>query len=77
MSGIMITGPENIEHARWLAVRSALKLETRGLRRSSGKSARQLANDITGKNHRTAAAAYAALNEHIVATMGESFNRPL
>ena len=74
---IVITGRENIECARWLAVRSALKLETRGMRRSSGRSARQLANAITGQNHRTARAAYDALNVHIVATMGEQFNRPL
>ena len=72
----MITGRENIEHARWLAVRGALKLETRGMRRH-GRSARQLANDITGENHRTARAAYVALNEHIVNALGPQFDRPL
>lgn len=72
----VITGAANIEVARWLTVRSALKLETRGMRRS-GKSARQLANDITGENHRTAVKAYGALNALIAETLGDSFNRPL
>ena len=54
---IVIIGPERIEGARILAVRSALKLETKGLKRR-GRSARQLANDITGHNDRTAKAAY-------------------
>lgn len=73
---IVITGADQIEIARWLAVRSALKLETRGMRRS-GKSARQLANDITGGNHRTAVKAYDALNTRIVEALGDDFNRPL
>lgn len=72
----MITGRENIEWARWLTVRSALKLETRGMKRH-GRSARVLANEITGQNHRTARAAYVALNAHIVDTLGPEFNRPL
>jgi hypothetical protein len=73
---IVITGADRIETARWLAVRSALKLETHGLKRR-GRSARQLANDITGQNHRTAIKAYAALNDHIVTALGPDFNRPL
>jgi hypothetical protein len=73
----VITGRENIEHARWLAVRSALKLETKGFKRSRGSSARQLANAITGQNHKTAVKAYAALNKHIVSTLGEGFDKPL
>jgi hypothetical protein len=76
-SAIMITGAEKIEGARWLAVRSALKLEIKGLRRSKGRSARQLANEITGENHRTAVAAYAGLNAHIVKNLGTNFDRPL
>ena len=73
----MITGRDNIEHARWLTVRSALSLEIRGLRRSRGSSARQLANKITGQNHRTAKNSYTALNTHIVAVLGEKFDKPL
>jgi hypothetical protein len=72
----VITGPGNIEHARWLTVRSALKLETRGLKRH-GRSARILANEITGQNHRTAIAAYGALNERITETLGAGFDKPL
>jgi len=74
--GIMITGAEDIERVRWLSVRSALKLETRGMQRR-GKSARVLANEITGKNHRLARVAYMELNAHIVKHLGEEFNRPL
>lgn len=72
----IITRADNIETARWLAVRSALKLETRGMKRH-GRSARVLANEITGQNHRTAKAAYTALNTHIVNALGEDFNRPI
>ena len=73
----VITGRKNIEVARWLTVRAALRLETRGLRRSRGRSARQLANEITGQEHRTAVAAYAALNDHIAVVLGDQFSRPL
>jgi hypothetical protein len=73
---IVITGPEHIERYRWLAVRTALKLEIRGLRRH-GRSARQIANEITGQNHRTAVQAYAALNDRIVTELGPEFGRPL
>jgi len=73
---IMITGADRIETARWLAVRSALRLETKGMHRH-GRSARVLANEITGQNCRTAVKAYEALNAHIVSALGESFDRPL
>jgi hypothetical protein len=69
---MMITGAENIEMVRVLAVRGALRLETRGLRRR-GRSARVLANEITGRSDRTAVAAYAALNAHIVAAGGRDW----
>lgn len=74
---VSITGRDNIEHARWLAVRSALKLEIAGLKRSRRPSARVLANQITGKDHRTARKAYAELNAFIVAELGESFDKPI
>ncbi len=73
---ILITGSK-IEGARWLAVRSALKLEIAGMRRSRGASARQLANEITGHNHKRARDAYVALNLKIVEAFGPEFNRPL
>lgn len=73
----LITGQEDIEHARWLVVRSALKLEIKGLRRSRGSSARQLANKITGADCRKASDAYEVLNATIVAVMGAQFDKPL
>jgi hypothetical protein len=74
---IIITGAENIERVRWLSVRSALKLEMHGLSRSGrGKSARQLANAITGQNCRTREIAYDMLNAHIVSALGPEFDRP-
>jgi hypothetical protein len=74
--GISITGKERIERARWLAVRSALKLEIGGIGRR-GTSARILANRITGKDLQSGVKAYEALNKKIVETLGEQFNRPL
>jgi len=77
-AAVMVTGAADIEHVRWLAVRSALKLEISGLRASGRRpSARKLANDITGQDHRSARKAYAALNDHIVTAIGEQFARPL
>jgi len=74
--GTMISGEQNVRNASLLALRSALKLETHGLKRR-GRSARQMANDITGKNDRTAVKAYASLNAHIVSILGPEFDRPL
>jgi hypothetical protein len=76
---MMITGRENIEMARVLAVRSALRLEIKtGMKRSSrGASTLALANEITGNAARTKFVAYNDLNELIVSILGESFNRPL
>lgn len=73
---VVISGKENVEHARWLAVRSALKLEIMGLSRR-GRSARQLANEITGKSHKTREKAYEELNAFIVASFGSDFDKPL
>lgn len=76
---VAITGPENVEMARVLAVRMALKLEIKtGMKRSSsGTSTLKLANDITGNTARNKVKAYEALNAFIVERLGESFNRPL
>lgn len=74
--GFTITGADRIEVARWMAVRSALQLETHGLKRH-GRSARVLANEITGSTARTAKAAYGPLNRKIVDRLGADFDRPL
>lgn len=65
-----------IETARLLTVRSALKLEVHGFKRR-GRSARVLANEITGRELRTARAAYTALNQYIVNLLGPDFDKPL
>jgi hypothetical protein len=75
--GFIIEGEDRIERARWLTVRMALKLEMHGLPRSRGPSARQLANEITGEDHKTRKAAYKALNKKIVDEIGPEFDRPI
>lgn len=76
---MMITGSGNIEMARVLAVRAALRLEIKtGLKRSGrGASTMALANEITGVNARTKGKAYVALNDYIVSILGQSFDRPI
>jgi hypothetical protein len=76
---MMITGRENIEMARVLAIRAALRLEIQtGMKRSSrGTSTTQLANAITGNGSRNKRTAYVALNDYIVSILGESFSKPL
>jgi hypothetical protein len=76
---MMITGRENIEMARVLAIRSALRLEIKtGMKRSSrGASTAQLANEITGNGSRSKVSAYNALNDLIVSILGEEFSKPL
>ena len=76
--GFAITGADKIERARWLAVRSMLKIEIKtGMKHSSGVSALKLANQITGISARSKRKAYEALNKLITDTMGEEFNKPL
>jgi hypothetical protein len=72
-----ITGSENIELARLLALRGALRLEVRGMRRH-GRSARVIANEAMGTAHRTARAAYVAFDAWLVAAYpGRVQSRPL
>jgi hypothetical protein len=71
-----IEGASQIEMARILAVRSALRLEILGMKRH-GRSARVLANEIMGTSHSTAKKAYADLNARIASVLGPSFNKPL
>jgi hypothetical protein len=42
-----------------------------------GKSARVLANEITGNNHAKKEAAYTALNKKIADALGPDFDKPL
>jgi hypothetical protein len=73
---IIITGTDRIKTARLIAVRGALKLEVKGLRRSRGRSARILANEAMGTNIKTARATYEAFNAWLVETHGAQ-DRPL
>ena len=72
-----ITGKENIENVRLLALRSALKLEVRGLKRR-GRSARTIAQEVLGLPGRPGARkVYAALDKHITSRLGPTFASPL
>lgn len=73
----VITGAENIENVRLLALRGALKLEVKGLKRR-GRSARTIAQELLGLPGRPGArTVYRALNKHIVDRLGPDFDRPL
>ncbi|AVD99206.1 hypothetical protein SEA_BILLNYE_247 [Streptomyces phage BillNye] len=76
---MMITGRDNIEMARVLAVRAALRLEIRtGMKRSGrGASTLALANEISGSSARNKVKGYEALNAYIVSILGTEFDRPL
>jgi len=72
---VVISGPERVRIASMLALRSALKLETKGFKRR-GRSARAIANEYMGTNHRTSVATYSAFNTWLVETYGVE-DRPL
>jgi hypothetical protein len=73
---VTVTG-DDIEAARLLAVRAALRLETLGLQRR-GRSARVLANEAMGTGYRTAKAAYPKFDEWLVTRYpGRVSPRPL
>jgi hypothetical protein len=72
----IITGEQNVRMAALLALRGALKLETKGMKKN-GRSALAITNKTLGTSHRTAIKAYAALNAHIVSKLGSELDRPL
>jgi hypothetical protein len=72
---IVISGPEQVRIVSMLALRSALKLETKGFKRH-GRSARTIANEYMGTNHRTSVATYNAYNTWLVENYGAE-DRPL
>lgn len=72
----IITGEDNVRVASLLALRGALKLETKGLKRR-GRSARTIANETMGTSHKTAKATYTAFNAYLVEMLGPDFDRPL
>jgi hypothetical protein len=71
----VITGAANIEAARLVAVRGALKLETNGLKRH-GRSARTLANEAMGTNYKTIKKTYTEFNRWLVENY-DAIDRPL
>lgn len=74
-SPVVITGADNIEMARLLAVRGALKLETKGLKRH-GRSARVLANEAMSTSYKTVKKTYTEFNRWLVENYG-AIDRPL
>lgn len=60
---IVVTGKGNIALARLIAVKHGLRLETRGLRRSKGRSMRAIANQEMGTDHKTSKKAYEAYDK--------------
>lgn len=82
--GAILDTPESIEAFRWMAARTRLGLEIKlGIPYSShGKSTLQIVNEILKKGnedfkpYKRKLSAYTALNEKIVAAIGEKFNRP-
>lgn len=74
--GFAITEASKIYVARLLTIRMALKLEAKGYRRSRGRSARVLANEVMGTKFRTAKDAYAAFDAYLVDNYG-AVSRPL
>lgn len=74
MSEASSTG--NVELARLITIRAALKLETHGMRRSRGRSARTIANELMGTSIRTAAKTYEAFDAWLSETYGLE-RRPL
>lgn len=75
---IAIEGEENVRMASRLALRSALLLEMKGMRRSRGRSARVITAELLELPARTRIAdLYVALNEYIVDRLGPDFDRPL
>lgn len=74
---IVIEGKDKIELARWLSVRMALSVSIRTGMRRHGRSARILANEITGESHSSNMGAYDALNRKIISVLGPGFDRPI
>ena len=81
----VIAGESNVMAARLLALRSALSLEVKGMKRR-GRSVLSICREtevqIDGEwvplaTKRTARAAYVEVNANIVKLFGEAFNRPL
>jgi hypothetical protein len=62
---VVITGAAKIEAASRLALRGALRLEAKGMKRSSGRSARTIANGVMGTNIRSAVKTYEAYDKWV------------
>jgi hypothetical protein len=75
---IAIDGEDRVRMASRLALRSALLLEMKGMRRSRGRSARVITAELLEMPPRTKIAdLYVALNKYIVDRLGPEFDRPL
>jgi hypothetical protein len=77
--GTVITGAEDIDVVSLLALRGALRLEVRGMKRR-GRSAQQIANERMGTKIRAKRATYEAFDKWLTGNYGESHrvtSRPL
>lgn len=73
----VISGEANTRMASVLALRSALKLEAKGMKRH-GRSARTIAAEMLGMPGRPGVVkVYERLNAYIVERLGPDFSRPL
>lgn len=70
----VISGEENVRNAQLITIRSALRLEMRGLRRS-GRSAQKIANEKMGTDYRNKRATYVAFDKFVTERTGVA--RPL
>jgi hypothetical protein len=72
---VVITGAGNIEAARLLAIRGALRLEARGMKKR-GPSARSLANEVMGTSYRSARVTYTEYDQWLVRNLPGTVSRP-
>lgn len=63
---VVITGAEDTEAASRIALRGALRMEARGMKRH-GRSARVIANEVMGTKYGTARKAYEAFDKWLTA----------
>jgi hypothetical protein len=75
--GFAVTGEDRTRMASILALRAALSLEAKGMKRH-GRSARTIAQELLGLRGRpTVITVYRELNAYIVERLGADFDKPL
>lgn len=69
--GFVIVGEDKVLLASRLALRSALKLETKGLKMSRGRSAQTIVNELMGTKIRNKVKCYEAFDKWLVETYAD------